>query len=380
MYPWVFLMRTATELTPAQGLTRRQCMLLGAWLASPLAAQAHSSGQRLWAAWQEGTTQKLGRIAFGQHASQVLHALDVPTRAHGLWAELHSDSVLAVARRPGEWLLRWHPVSGQTQWHWVEDDRRFNGHMVVRADGQTLWTTETDLEDAGGLLAVRDVRSLEKTAEWPTHGRDPHQVLALPQACGPWPKGTLLVANGGIPTLPETGRSKRQLGKMDASLSALHPVTGELLGQWRLTDRFLSIRHLAWDPVSRSLGIALQAEHPASDEQALAPVLAIWNGHGLQAARGQPAMAGYGGDIIALPQGGFAVSCPRVNAVSLFDAEGVWKSMLPFAGAYALGRSGKQRWVGGSPDVLLASEPVKVPAPEQSERWLRDNHWAADAS
>ena len=49
---------------------------------------------------------------------------------------------------------------------------------------------------------------------------------------------------------------------MDASLVALHPGNGELLGQWRLADPYLSMRHLAWDARHQRLGIALQAEHP----------------------------------------------------------------------------------------------------------------------
>jgi uncharacterized protein len=343
----------------------------------------------LLAAWLSNTEQYIGLLSVGDRRWSVQRSLIVPTRAHGLWAEA-GGSVLAVARRPGDWLLRWHPGTGRTQWHWAGDDRRFNGHVIACTGGAILWTTETDLDTAHGRLGVRHARSLEKSDEWATHGMDPHQLLALPQAVGGLPAGTLVVANGGIPTLPETGRSKRELGRMDASLVALHPDTGALLGQWRLDDPFLSIRHLAFDPVSGTLGIALQAEHPAShaDPQARAgaPVLAVWDGRALRAAEGQPAMAGYGGDLCALPSGaggGFAVSCPRVNQLALFDARGRWRGALPHREAYALASRDDRWWLSGAAGVLCGQgevPPMLTPADRPATSALQiDNHWVPAA-
>lgn len=324
----------------------------------------------LLAAWQSGTEQHIGLLSVGDSSWSVQRSLVVPTRAHGLWAEA-GGSVLAVARRPGDWLLRWHPATGRTQWHWIGEDRRFNGHVIARADSTTLWTTETDLDTAQGRIGVRDATSLEKAGEWATHGMDPHQLLALPQAVGDLPAGTLMVANGGIPTLPETGRSKRELGRMDASLVALHPDSGALLGQWRLADPFLSLRHLAFDPVSGTLGIALQAEHPQASDKAAAPVLAVWDGRTLRAAEGQPPVAGYGGDICAWPGGGFAVSCPRVNQLALYDARGTWRSALPHREACALASRDGHWWLGGATGVLGTQGEARA----TSTSLQLDNHW-----
>lgn len=366
------------------GLSRRTLCLLGAGaLLSPIARAARTDATLL-AAWQSSAGQHIGLLSVGDASWSVQRSLPVPTRAHGLWAEA-GGSVLAVARRPGDWLLRWHPRTGQAQWHWIGEDRRFNGHVIARDGGATLWTTETELDSAQGRLGVRDARTLEKTAEWATHGMDPHQLLALPQAVGELPAGTLMVANGGIPTLPETGRSKREIGRMDASLVALHPGTGALLGQWRLLDPHLSIRHLAFDPVSGTLGIALQAEHPAShpDPQAKAgaPVLAVWDGGTLRAAEGQPAMAGYGGDLCALPSaagGGFAVSCPRVNQLALFDARGRWRGALAHREAYALASRDDRWWLSGAAGVLVGqgeAPPVLAPLDRPATALQIDNHW-----
>jgi len=369
---------------PPEGLSRRQLMLLAAGSAMlPSAWAAPSGSTTLLAAWQTADEHRVGLVEVGARQWSVQRSLPVPTRAHGLLVE-RGASVLAVARRPGDWLLRWHPVSGKTQWHWAADDRRFNGHVLASADGRQLWTTETDLDTASGCLGLRDPKSLEKTAEWPTHGMDPHALLALPQAVGDWPAGTLVVANGGIPTLPETGRAKRALDRMDASLVALSPQTGALLGQWRLDDPWLSIRHLAWDPVTRTVGIALQAEHPDKAARVAAPVLAVWDGQGLRAATAQPALAGYGGDICARPGGGFVVSCPRADALALFGADAGWTNSLVHKTAYALASAPSAAatpcWASGDEGVLVVGEgdqpPRVVPAaPQAPPRLQFDNHW-----
>ncbi len=354
-------------------LSRRHFLALASLGAAPAWATTQARPAHLLAAWQASNEQRIGVIGVDGAQWSVQRELAVPTRAHGLLVEA-GGSVLATARRPGDWLLRWHPFSGQTQWHWIEDDRRFNGHAAASPDQQTIWTTETDLDNAQGRLAARDAKTFEKRNEWATHGMDPHEFLLLPQQVGDLRAGSLILANGGIPTLPETGRSKRLQGRMDASLVALDPRDGALLGQWRLDDPFLSIRHLAWDPVSRTVGIALQAEHPDVDARRRAPVLAVWNGKRLQAAREQPAVQGYGGDICALPGGGYAVSCPRADALALFDANARWRQNQAHREAYALAADQGHWWASGSEGVWCAPEGTQARSNVQLQF---DNHWVS---
>lgn len=153
---------------------------------------------------------------------------------------------------------------------------------MANADGRTLYTTEMDLDTGAGPLGVRDAASLEKRAEWPTHGIDPHQLVW--DAVHP---GRLIVANGGVPTRPETGRLKLDLERMDSSLVALDAGSGSLCGQWRLDDARLSLRHLAWGRVEGRplLGIALQAEHDDAAQRTDASVLALFDGARLRAPR-----------------------------------------------------------------------------------------------
>lgn len=304
--------------------------------------------------------------------------------AHGVWAEA-GGTLLAVARRPGDWLLRWKPDAGgggeAIAWGWIEPDRAFNGHVVASADGKLLYTTETNLETGQGLIGLREAATLEKTGEWPTHGMDPHELLLDTD-------GSLMVANGGIPALPETGRLKIHMDRMDASLVRLDTRTGALRGQWRLADKRLSLRHIAWGEAlpgstsgQRLLGIALQAEHNDAAAKAAAPVLAVFDGQRLQthaAGTGQP-LAGYGGDI-AHTAGGFAVSCPRANGVALWRADGRWAGFLPPQEACALTATatpggGPSLWAAGRLAALTQDSRGATRASPLNNLRL-DNHWA----
>ena len=363
--------------TGPKDFTRRHCLLAvaGAALWPGVRAARPGASATLVAAWEAENSYQVGLIGVAGDAWSVQQAITVPTRPHALLAE-PGGTVLAVARRPGDWLLRWRPGSAQApQWHWMAGDRRFNGH--ASANGAQLWTTETDLDTAQGCLGVRDARSLEKTDEWATHGRDPHELLVLPERLGAFPAGTLLVANGGIPTLAETGRSKRQLDRMDASLVALDPSTGERLGQWRLADPYLSIRHLAWDATTRRLGIALQAEHGAVQDRWRAPVLAVWDGQRLTLGPAPPELRGYGGAVAARPGGGFLVGCPRAGAVALFDGQARWQQSLALPDACAVATSAGRWWASGQGGVLHGgpdqAAPAQLAVARLVPRW--DNHW-----
>lgn len=326
---------------------------------------------RLAAAWQIGDRHQVGWLSVAPDglALHVLAAIDVPTRAHGLFID-DRGRLLAVARRPGDWLLRWTP--GQPpQWHWMQPGHSFNGHVIASTDGRLLFTTETDLEHDRGMLAVRDARSLALLKAWPTHGRDPHQLIRdrlVP--------GRVIVANGGIETRPETGRVKHGLGRMDSSLVRLDLRSGQLEGQWRLEDSRLSLRHLAWS--GDYLGVALQAEHDDVARRKAAPVLAIFDGSGLNVATSHEALAGYAGDIAGV-DGGFAVGCPRAGRFARFNHQGALRDVTPIPEACALTHDGNGgTWVGGHPLAAYqaaGTAAISTPLPE-----LRlDNHWIASA-
>lgn len=360
---------------------------LGVWALAPRTGWSKAAGDgvvQLAAAWEQQGSFHIGMLTTREGAGQALQvhtSLSVPTRAHGLCV-LPGGDVVAAARRPGDWLVRWRPGQGsEPQWLWQDGARTFNGHVLASPDGSQLYTTETDTETGASWVAVRDARTLEKTAECPTHGIDAHEltwdVHTLYHGAP-----TLIVANGGVPTAPETGRVKRDLHTMDSSIVRLDARTGQLLGQWRLgADPRLSLRHLAWSPDGRTLGIALQAEHDDATRKNAAPVLALFDGATLHVVRTPDAIAaqlrGYGGSMSATPNG-WAVSCPRAQGIATFSLHGEWRSLMPLPEACPLAAHGGTLWAGGLASSLQAA-PAAPPLEHRHGVGLQaarlDNHW-----
>src|SRR5690606_21978582 len=103
--------------TEAPRLTRRTALALLGAMAWPLAqARGGLAGTGLLATWFTGERQYAGRLWLTADALQVREQTELPTRAHGL-ARWPDGSVLIAARRPGDWLLRWWPDSGERTWH-----------------------------------------------------------------------------------------------------------------------------------------------------------------------------------------------------------------------------------------------------------------------
>lgn len=294
----------------------------------------------------------------------VVSSLEVPTRAHGLTAEA-DGSILALARRPGDWMVRWHPERRKPQWVWAEAGRAFNGHAARSADGRRIFTTETDLDSGNGLIGVWDARGLEKQDEWPTGGIDAHEILV--------DGASLLVANGGVPTRPETGRAKRDLHKMDSSLVRLGARDGSMLGQWRLADSRLSLRHLARN--GNLIGIAMQAEHDTPALRETAPVLAIFDGTILilPESAETPNLRGYGGDIAAW-QDGFAISAPRAHSVVRWRPRDGWQAGMSLQEGCALANREQDLWAGGSMQAHGAGPDLHAELDLPAGLRL-DNHW-----
>lgn len=373
----------------ATDLRRRHALAtlagLGACVITPGTAFAKIGDRvRLAAAWERQGSFHIGLLSTQEGAGQALQihaALEVPTRAHGLCV-LPDGSVLATARRPGDWLVRWRPgAGGEPQWLWQDRDRSFNGHVLASADGQRIYTTETDAETGASWVVVRDARTLAKATEWPTHGIDAHELIWDTQAGKGNGGATLIVANGGVPTTPETGRVKRNLDAMDSSLVRLDARTGRLRGQWRLQDQRLSLRHLAWSPDGTTLGIALQAEHNDAAVKDAAPVLALFDGMALRVVPTPQHIAqsihGYGGSMAATPTG-WAVSCPRAHGIATFSLRGGWQGLVPLPQVCALAVRDGALWaagLGASLQDAQATARVSHPHGASLQGARLDNHW-----
>ncbi len=245
--------------------------------------------------------------------------IPLPGRGHDVVRAPNGQQVVVVARRPDQFALVVDLASGNViQQLSASTGHHFYGHGCFSADGSLFYTSENHYETGEGVIGVRNARSgFELVGHFPSGGIGPHEVLLMADG------RTLAVANGGIRTHPDTGRSKLNLETMAPSLTLLDSITGQLISRHSLdaTHHQLSIRHLAVGP--RGLAAALQYEGPKRNR---VPVLALFDGTNLKLAETpEPvarAMRNYAGSVAVDTSGEIiALTCPRGNLVSFWASE-----------------------------------------------------------
>jgi len=275
-------------------------------------APAESDKFEVLTCWSDDPQRPRSFHAGLQSAPQ--HALSLPARGHAVqWHPHDRTSAFVVARRPGSFLVHWRLADGKELARFeAEDDLYFEGHITFDASGKRIFATQTDTFTGSGQIGVYDADTLERIDAWPTHGIGPHEVRLLSN-------GLLAVCNGGIQTLPETGRAKRNLDTMDPSLVLLDPRDGTPLEQYKLPDHRMSIRHIA-QAEDGTIGVALQNE---GDE--LLPLFAFLKSGRLNYGEANEqvltACGTYAGDIAAL-DGHFAVSCTLGGVTAIWNSRG----------------------------------------------------------
>lgn len=340
---------------------------------------------RIGAAWR-GPQDSDPRVAgvleadWTERRMRVVYQVPLPSRCHGI-TPLPDGGLLIVAARPGDWLLRCN-AQGEVVRHMSlaqeKSTARLNGHLIAAPDAKVLFTTETDMKTGQGRIGVRDRETLVKLDEWPSHGKEPHQMLIDQD-------GHLIVANGGIPRGLDD--KKFDLHRMDSSLVRIHAQTGAKLGQWQLPDARLSLRHMAWaDALTdgpRLLGIAMQAEHDHPAQRAEAPILAVFDGQSLTTPSTQNDGVGYAGDIAAACGGGFVLSSHQPGKVYLWHPSQAkaLREIVQFKQAYALSTWAPEPEAISGALVATAFGLLRWHPSEKAEflAWptpmALDNHW-----
>lgn len=319
---------------------------------------------RVLSAWAEGGGT--ARRYFAGRAAAAARAVALPARAHAVVPHPRNENAAYVcARRPGEYLLRFNPLTGAiSAWAAADDAHRFEGHAVVDAARNRLLVTQSELDEGQGRIGLYDADTLAPLGEWPTHGIGPHELLFLD-------RDTLAVANGGILTLPETGRIKRNLDTMEPSLVLLDARDGRKLAQFALPERRLSVRHLALadDGV---LGAALQYEGAGA-----APVLALLHDGRFAAAGAIERARGYGAAIAAC-RDRFAVTCTRADCVLIWDTSGRYRGEVAISRPAGIVASGDAWLVSNERGELWRIDAERLGADRQARipgrAW--DNHLA----
>lgn len=139
----------------------------------------------------------------------------LPARGHAAAAHPTKPEAVAFARRPGTYAVVIDCVTGsQKAMLEAPTGRHFYGHGAFSSDGDLLYTTENDFEAGRGRIGVWDVRrGYERVAEWDSGGVGPHDIKRMPDS------DVLVVANGGIDTHPDTGRTKLNIPTMQPNLA-----------------------------------------------------------------------------------------------------------------------------------------------------------------
>lgn len=191
-------------------------------------------------------------------------------RGHGLCQNpAKPEHVIMFSRRPGTEGIRLNTLTNKQDGSFVcADDRHMHGHGCYSADGQLLYCAETQISTGEGKITVRDASTLELVHEFSSFGIGPHEIALMPDGF------TLVVANGGLLTHPDSGREILNLDTMRSTLSYIDVRTGKLISEHLVTEPKASIRHL--DVASDgTVTIALQVQRKAMTGNELTPLAGV---------------------------------------------------------------------------------------------------------
>jgi hypothetical protein len=314
-----------------QNLPRRSLLSLAVMLSlSPCLALSNDKAAPIFLSAATDSDDKHWLKAFTIKNNQLteLYSHQLRARAHAATLSSKVDLFVAVARRPGRFMVLGDTLSGNIlQEIEAPEGRHFYGHGVFSSDDEFFYTTESaydDLQGDSGRIGVWRVNkslttvALERVNEFPSYGVGPHELLLMPD------QETLVVANGGIRTHPESVREKLNIDSMQPSLVYINRSTGENLEQRSLPAEYhqASIRHLDINPQGQLamsmqfegepfLRVPLLATHQRGE--AIRPMLAP--------EQVQSQLSQYVGSIRYDESGRFLVaSCPRANVLTFWDA------------------------------------------------------------
>lgn len=312
---------------------------------------------------------------------QELFSTVLPARGHDATARPASSEIAVFARRPGNWFIVIDAAKGRVIATILSTkDRHFYGHGVFTPDGKLLYATENDIATGKGLLGIYDASdNYRRIGEIASRGIGPHDIAFLPDG------KTLVIANGGLRTSPETGREVLNKDDMKPNVALVDGAHDETLSTFELDPQFraLSIRHMA---IAQDRTIAFGCQYQG-DPNDLPPLVGTVSASGKVALFDMPevellGMANYVGsmsldkseEIVAAtsPQGGSVAVWNRrtgefLTRERMSDVCGV--AALPRAHDFLLtsGNDGVRSLVEGAETLPRISR-------DRLQSWIWDNH------
>jgi len=218
--------------------------------ASLLPAQAFAleRSELVFASSVQTSSGGYGAVLLGEQGD-LIASIALPDRGHDITISREAGRGVVFARQPGTFAVVFDPAGQVAPVTLTSvEGRHFFGHGVFSPDGKLLYATESDFDAAKGVIGIYDATdSYRRLGEFPTYGTGPHEMLLMPDGV------TFVIANGGIETHPDYGRTELNIDTMDPSVVFVDRRDGKLVGQLRLDAGLhqLSIRHMAIDVQGR---------------------------------------------------------------------------------------------------------------------------------
>ena len=287
----------------------------------PRQALALERSELVFASSVQTATGGYGAVLLGE-TGDVIASIALPDRGHDITISPEAGRGVVFARQPGTFAVVFDPAGREAPVTLTSPEgRHFYGHGVFSPDGRLLYATESDFEAAQGVIGIYDATdAYRRIGEFATYGTGPHEMLLMPDGV------TLVVANGGIETHPDYGRTELNINTMDPSLVFIDRRDGRLVGQLRLEAGLhqLSIRHMAIDSRGR-VWFGCQYRGPAGDRPQLVGHATMDGAISLiELPPGTLAdLRNYVGSVAVSADGNtVAVSSPEGDLLVAIDAEG----------------------------------------------------------
>ena len=251
---------------------------------------------------------------------RVSFTVPLPERGHDIVRRPVGAEAVIVERRPGNTFIVLSTATHQITRHiLVPANRHLYGHGAFSPDGARFFTVENDFASGEGVIGIHEARDgYRRLGEFRSGGIGPHQLSVSHDG------RTITVANGGIRTHPDTGRSKLNIATMEPNITFLDAASGRIIQKISLRKglHHLSIRHFD-ESGDGHYAIGMQFE---GDRRLDVPLVALLDRReGIRfltaPAPTRSAMTQYVGSIRFDTTGTFvAASCPRGNLVVVWNA------------------------------------------------------------
>jgi len=306
---------------------------------------------------------------------ELLLQTALPARGHDVAQRPHTRQFVVFARRPGTWAVAVDANrADEPQVITARADRHFFGHGLFSADGRLLYASENDIKTGDGIIGIYEAGAgYTRIGEFRSGGIGPHDLNLLGDG------RRMVIANGGLKTLPETGREVLNSDDIAPNLAVLDLAGGRIEGVIELdrTYKKLSIRHLAKTGDDR---IVFACQHQGEADE-LPPLVGVLDREGKARLFDAPEEAlarlnNYVGSV-ALDQSGsiIAATSPIGGTAALWSIDGSYlgTAQIPDVCGVARHRNGFLMSSGnaGVRDVAADGTPAETSV---LRNWIWDNH------